>query len=259
VSTAVLASPLAAGTRPAPMSVPVLLGLHLLPGALTTILFVLLAGPIAAAGFPPLAALLVAIAVGIIPFEVGVVVLAARRADSPSGLPAVNPYRRPMPSRDWLMLVPGLLVIGTVGFGLVAVVEPGIRDGLFGWLPAWFVAPVSLDSVDHYSRSAWITTLVAFFALNAVIGPVVEELYFRGFLLPRMSQFGRWAPLLNVIFFSVYHFWSPWQFFSRIAGVTPYAYAVWRKENVYLGMVVHAALNLISVATVAVIVMTSLA
>jgi hypothetical protein len=34
--------------------------------------------------------------------------------------------------------------------------------------------------------------------LNGVIGPVVEELYFRGFLLPRMEGLGRWAPLVNV-------------------------------------------------------------
>ena len=93
-------------------------------------------------------------------------------------------------------------------------------------------------------------TLVAYFALNGVLDPVTEELYFRGYLLPRMSQLGRWAPLLNVVLFSLYHFWSPWQFFSRIAGVTPVAYAVWWKENVYLGVVVHVLLNTIGVITV---------
>jgi membrane protease YdiL (CAAX protease family) len=73
-----------------------------------------------------------------------------------------------------------------------------------------------------------------------------------------MSQFGRWAPLLNVVLFSLYHFWSPWQFLSRIAGVAPFAYAVWWKENVYLGIVVHIALNAVSVATVAAIVIGAL-
>ena len=58
---------------------------------------------------------------------------------------------------------------------------------------------------------SWIVTLCAFFVLNGVIGPVVEELYFRGFLLPRMERLGRWAPLVNATLFSIYHFWSPWQ------------------------------------------------
>lgn len=237
-------------SRPAPLSIASLLALHLVPGAIATLIFVLLAGPIEAAGYPPLAAFLVAIAVGIVPFELGVIALAGRREGGSRGMLAAIPYRRPMSQRDWIVLVPVLLVAAIVGFGLLSLTELPIRDALFGWLPAWFVAPVALDSITDYSSFAWTVTLVAYFALNVIVGPVTEELYFRGYLLPRMSQFGRWAPLLNVALFSLYHFWSPWQFLSRIAGLTPLAYAVWRKENVYLGMVVHVLLNAISVATV---------
>jgi hypothetical protein len=244
--------------RPAPLSVPALLVLHLLPGGIATLVFVLLAGPIETAGYPPLAAFLIAIGVGIVPFELGAVVLAGRQSDPRGGILAAVPYRRPMRRREWLILAPGLLVAGVVGFGLLALLEAPIRDALFGWLPDWFASPVPLESVEDYSSSAWIVTLVAYLALNAMVGPVVEELYFRGYLLPRMSQFGRWAPLANVVLFSVYHFWSPWQLLSRLAGITPFAYAVWWKENVYLGIVVHVALNTISVATVIAIVIGKL-
>jgi membrane protease YdiL (CAAX protease family) len=243
---------------PERISVPWLLLLHLLPGALATAVFVLMAGPVAVAGFPPLAALLVAIAVVIVPFEFGAVVVAARRAGSHGVLGAI-PYRRPLRARQWVVLVPVLLGAGIVGFGLLALLEGPIRDSLFAWLPEWFVSPVSLESINDYSRDAWIVTLIAFVALNVVLGPAVEELYFRGFLLPRMGYLGRWAPLVNVALFSLYHFWSPWQFLSRIAGVLPFTYAVRRTENVYLGMVVHAGLNAISVATVVAIVAGSLA
>jgi hypothetical protein len=51
------------------------------------------------------------------------------------------------------------------------------------------------------------------------------------------------------VLFSLYHFWSPWSFLARVAGVTPFAYAVWRTENVYLGMVVHVLLNGIGTAS----------
>jgi membrane protease YdiL (CAAX protease family) len=60
-----------------------------------------------------------------------------------------------------------------------------------------------------------------------------------------MDRFGRWAPLINVTLFSLYHFWAPWQFLSRVAAVGPFAYAVWWRRNVYLGMVVHIMLNTI--------------
>ena len=80
---------------------------------------------------------------------------------------------------------------------------------------------------------------------NGVLGPVVEELYFRGYLLPRLERFGRWAPLLNVVLFSLYHFWTPWQFFSRIVVLVPMVYAVWWKRNIYLGIITHSVLNII--------------
>jgi hypothetical protein len=138
---------------------------------------------------------------------------------------------------------------------VVALLEPPIRDALFGWLPSWFVDLVPIDSAADYSTDAWIVTLAAYAAINVVIGPVVEELYFRGYLLPRMSQLGRWAPMVNVILFSLYHFWTPWGFLSRIAGVTPFAYAVWWKRNVYLGMAVHVLLNGIGTFTLIALVM----
>ena len=59
---------------------------------------------------------------------------------------------------------------------------------------------------------------------------------------------GRWAPLVNVSLFSLYHFWSPWQIVARILGFGPTVYAVRWKRNVYLGMVVHCSLNTIAVA-----------
>ncbi len=227
-----------------------LLVLFLLPGALAALVFVLASGPVAALGFPPLMGLLVAIAVVIIPFELGTVVRASRR-EAPGGSALASvPYREPMRALDWAWLVPVLLVLSILGFGLVGVIEPSIQTSLFGWLPEWYVRPLPVDDVASFGRTAWMVTLVLYVALNVFAGPMVEELYFRGYLLPRMTRFGRAAPLLNAALFSLYHFWSPWQFLSRVAGVTPFAYAVWWKHNVYLGMTIHVLLNLIGTATV---------
>ena len=82
------------------------------------------------------------------------------------------------------------------------------------------------------------------------LGPIVEELYFRGYLLPRMEWMGRWAPLVNVSLFSLYHFWSPWQMLGRILALAPTVYAVRWKENIYLGMVVHCTLNTLGIVLV---------
>lgn len=157
-----------------------LLLLHLIPGALATLVFVLLAGSVEAAGYPPLAALLISIALVIIPFELGVVLFAGRRE---RGLLSAIPYRDRMTARDWVILVPVLVVAGILGFGLVGVVEPSIRDILFGWLPGWYLSPLPTDEIGRFSSTAWTTTLGAYLVLNVAVGPIVEELYFRGYLL----------------------------------------------------------------------------
>ena len=228
--------------------------LFLVPGALITLAYVLLAPVIDAAGFPPIAALLVAIVIVLLPFELGVILRASRG----QGIRSVMPYRRPIPVRDWVWLVPVLIAAAFVGFGVSMAIEPTIINSLFGWLPDWFVRPIDPDRVREYSREAWLVTLGAYFVLNGFIGPIIEELYFRGYLLPRMEWLGRWAPLVNVSLFSLYHFWSPWQVLGRILGLGPTVYAVRWKENIYLGMVVHCALNTLSVIVVASLVLSRL-
>jgi CAAX protease family protein len=227
---------------------PALVALHLVPGALVTAAFVGLAPMVEGIGLPPIAALLIAIVVVLVPFELGVVLWAGR---AQGGALAAVPYRQPIAPRTWLWLVPALVLAAFLGFGIHQTIEPQLIRSLFGWLPEWFVTPISLDRVGDYSRAAWTVTLVAFFAINGFIGPIVEEFYFRGYLLPRMERLGRWAPLVNVSLFSLYHLWSPWQLVARILGFGPTAYAVRWKRNVYLGMAVHCSLNVIAVLLVA--------
>jgi membrane protease YdiL (CAAX protease family) len=190
-----------------------------------------------------------------VPIEVGVILWAARGTGSVLG---VIPYRLAMPLRTWLWLVPTLIFAAFVGFGLHQVIEPQLIATLFDWMPAWFVTPIAVDTVGSYSAALWAGTLVAFFAINGFVGPIVEEFYFRGYLLPRMEWMGRWAPLVNVTLFSLYHFWSPWQIVARILGFAPTVYAVRWKRNIYLGMIVHCSLNSIAVVLVAMMVFSRL-
>jgi uncharacterized protein len=220
-----------------------LVALALAPGAAGTLVYAAVAGPVQAAGYPALAALLVAIAIVILPLELALLWIARSRARA-AGEPLI-PYRSPMPVRSWAWLVPALLLAAVVGSAILMLADGLVARVLFSWLPAWYLQPIDINLVSHYSAVAWVATLAAYMVLNGFAGPVVEELYFRGWLLPRMARFGRWAPLLNVTLFSLYHFWAPWQFLSRIAAVAPFAYAVWWRRNVYLGMAVHILLNVV--------------
>ena len=84
------------------LSAPKLVALHLVPGALVTVAFVALAPLVKAAGLPPIAALLAAILLVLVPVELGIVLRAVRRY----GGAAAVPYRQRLALREWFWLSP---------------------------------------------------------------------------------------------------------------------------------------------------------
>ena len=72
---------------------------------------------------------------------------------------------------------------------------------------------------------------------------MVEELYFRGYLLPRMPLSDTLAPVLHSALFALYHIWTPWMVVSRTIGVLPLIYVVRSKRNIYVGITAHCLAN----------------
>ena len=119
--------------------------------------------------------------------------------------------------------------------------DQAILKSLFGWLPDWF--QINQFTPANYSQPVLTVTFVLFLVVNGFAGPVVEELYFRGYLLPHIEYLKGWAPLVDVLLFSLYHFFSPWQNITRILAFLPWAYVVRWKKNIYLSILAHCLLN----------------
>lgn len=115
---------------------------------------------------------------------------------------------------------------------------------IFDWVPEWF----RIDRFETGTMALPILTLTIIlnFIFNGVLGPFMEELYFRGFLLLRMAKLGKMAPLTNAVLFSIYHFFIPWENITRIIALIPFIYAVWYKKNIRIGIFVHCTLNILS-------------
>ena len=71
----------------------------------------------------------------------------------------------------------------------------------------------------------------------------MEELYFRGYLLPRLSRYGRWAPLLGGLFFGLYHVWQLFGFPTVFLLGTVLGYVVWWKQDIRISIGLHAFAN----------------
>ena len=217
--------------------------LHLLPGALLLMFFVAIAPILWGLGFPPAMAVYLAIVFVIIPFELGYLIYQARK----NGTSLVNIvlYRQPVPRGQFFALVAALFVWGIIIFPVVTPVDSFVKESLFAWLPEWLDYNNGFSTgFTRFSTTSLLITLAFGLIANGIAAPVVEEIYFRGYLLPRISRFGAWAPLINMVLFSLYHFFNPFGFVSRTLTFLPMVYAAWWKRNIYISMSVHVLGNL---------------
>ncbi len=222
------------------------IALHLLPGALATVFYILMAPVVTQMGFPPLLAIYIAILI-IVAFELGYLLYQGKRKYGKLSLKGIVQYRESISVWQYVLFVPLLLVWAIIVTGLFSPIDNFLANTLFARLPDWYLFKDVPQYASLYARSTLIVTLIVGIALNGLMGPIVEELYFRGYLLPGLRHFGRWAPVINAVLFSLYHFWTPWQFVSRVLVVLSWAYVAQRKRNIYVGMITHCLLNMISV------------
>ncbi len=220
--------------------------LHLIPGAVGTLFYILAVPVVTSLGYPPLLAIYSAIII-IVAIELGYLVYHARTTRQKFFSAEVVTNRERIPAWQYVAFVLAFVVWATIASGILSLVDNFLATTVFAKLPDWYLFKDVINYPTLYSKSALMLTFIVAIILNGLIGPIVEELYFRGHLLPRLSSLGRGAPWVNVILFSLYHFWAPWQFVSRIFVVFPWTYFAQKKQNIYVGMITHSILNLISV------------
>ncbi len=190
-------------------------------------------------------AILMAILFVLVPVELGILFLEGKKSIGTWSLKGIVLNREPLPVWQYVVFVP--LLIGWCGLAFIGLgdMDAAIIRDYFSWLPAWLTISSEPEVLAQYSHSTIVTTVIAGFLLNGLAGPLVEELYFRGFLLPRIPASPGWAPLINVALFSLYHFFSPWQNITRILALIPMVYTVAWKRNIYLSMVTHCTVNIL--------------
>lgn len=233
--------------RPHPVWLSVLL--HLGPGAAAAAAYFALVPVVAAWGLPSVAALALSAPVAVAPVQLTVLAL-HRRA---TGQPAVSLRARPRP---WVLVrwVAVALLAGAAAFVVMAPLSARVESAAFGWWPAAWELDLGTDG--GFSRPAMLVTGLLLLVCTVVVAPVVEELYFRGFLLPRMPQrFGRAAPVMHAALFAGYHLWTPWLFLTRVVAILPLVYAVRRTRSVRVGIVAHVVLNTVDLIAVVVAVL----
>jgi uncharacterized protein len=239
---------LSRGTTP---TVPAwgVIALHLVPGVVFTAFLVLATSALPRWGIDPSFALFGGIGVVLVPLELGYLAVYARRTTgSWSPLAAVD-YRNQLPPGRLAALAGGLVIWFLLVLLLsIAFVDQWLVETVFFWMPdALRQFAVVEARGDPTSAEALLAFVLIAFAFNGVAGPITEELYFRGHLLPRLAPYGRWAPVLNTVLFALYHGFSPWRYPAIIIGFLPITWMAWRERSVWISLAAHMTINLITV------------
>jgi uncharacterized protein len=173
--------------------------------------------------------------------EQGHLLLEGPRSKGRWTLEGVVTYTQPLERRDVLPIL-GVIVVAFLVLGATSPVDALLVERLHGFFPPWFVI-AEIDQFAAYSSDALAVTFALWFVLNGFLLPIVEELYFRGYLLPRRERFGGCAPVISTELFAVYHFWQPWNYPTIILGLLPLTWFAWRRKSVAVGIMVHSSLN----------------
>jgi len=215
--------------------------LHLLPGILVGCFYFLARQPVANMGYPSIFALLLAFAFVLVPVELGYLLYKGKKKTGRFTLQGIISYRKSIPRWQYFLWPITIVFVTGAIFTLLKPIDAFLQERLFFWMP-----DVNYGLDGNYSRTTLIVTYSMFFIFNVFLAPMVEELYFRGYLLPQMQ--GRFATFFHSFLFAAVHVFTPWMVITRTLGLLPLLFGV-KKKNIFVGMIVHILGNSLALLT----------
>tara|TARA_R110002167_G_scaffold205954_10_gene409965 strand:+ start:947 stop:1702 length:756 start_codon:yes stop_codon:yes gene_type:complete len=214
---------------------------HLYPGIALTIAYIMISGYLVDHGYPGLIALLFIELVVLLPITLVHLGIKGKRLNNKFSFKNCIAYTSRLSVGQYIKWSLLGIVCCTIVYIPLYPLGLYFKETIFYWLPAWYFDP-SFGTAD---MTLIAKAFLAAIFIDGIAGPVAEELFFRGYLLPRMTAFKNLAPVLNGTLFGLYHFWQPHNYLAIIAIGIIISYVVWKKKNVFLGMIIHCTLNIL--------------
>ncbi len=216
--------------------------LHITPGVLVTAAFLILELLLDSTGYPPLLAFLVAILLIDIPFMLGVMLNEGKKLNGRFSLDGVVLYREKVSRKTFALVFVGAFVVMYLLIMLSGPLSSVLTERAFSWLPEWFFID-NAAQYEGYAKNILIIVFSLHLLVTGIILPWVEELYFRGYLMPRISRYDKWAPLISAFFFALYHVWQLFGFVGVFLLGAGLSYIVWWKKDIRLSISLHVFAN----------------
>lgn len=229
-------------TQPSQHKISTTVAYHLLPGVVILAAYLLATPFLRGLGLPSAMSLWLICLLVLSPLELGILYWQGKKRNGKFSLEGIVLNLEKTPLRVFALWTFVALAAAVLCFALFSPLD-GVLQKYFTWLPGWFF--FNSEDLSVYSKTIQFVNWLGIFFVTGIIGPYIEELYFRGFLLPRMAWMKKWAPLVEAFLFALYHFWSPWQLVTRFLAVTPLVTIVNWKKDLRIGVAAHWLLNTI--------------
>lgn len=165
----------------------------------------------------------------------------------------------PLDRTQWLWIVGVIIVCGIIGTGIMSQVSGLlIQNGLIPILDSLpdFLRPLSADALRAYDEAVggftnnWWPFIAMFVVLFFNI--IGEELWWRGVVLPRQElAFGRWVWVVHGVMWAFFHVFKWWDIVTLLPITLGLTYLAYRYKNTTPGIVIHYAVNGISLIPLA--------
>ena len=135
--------------------------LHLLPGAIATVVYIVTVPFLTGLGYPSITALYLPMIVAVMIVELGYLFYRGQRENGIYSLKGVVNYRQPVPLRVYIVFPVIILIWGIIVTGLVSPVDNLLLNQIFKWLPDWYALRNILQIKTMYSSEALLISAAA--------------------------------------------------------------------------------------------------
>jgi len=119
-----------------------------------------------------------------------------------------------------------------------------VRLSIPGYMPFFLNPAINPTAVDMSILSPGLPlhanyALLPLIGITLLLNILAEELYFRAWMLPKLSQFGVWGWVMNGIFFALYHTFQIWLLPILLVGSLFFAFVFYRSKSIWPSLVAH--------------------
>lgn len=227
------------------LSVKKIIGLIFVPTIILTSVYVMIG--LHWQKIPSIALFYVLATVILFPIELGIVMKASQKEYGEYSLKSAFTNHSRLRKREIALYGVLLFVFAGAMSATISPIESILASPIAGWVeqltPEYFDW-TNVELTRSYPKEILLFTSIVFFIMNAFVGPIIEELFFRGYLTGKLNRLGWKAAIVITILFSLYHLWQPYGNIFRIITFGVVALITYRKQNIYISMTFHCLCNI---------------